>query len=334
MSSVPSVRPPVVNIPPRIVPHEREDQELERLCFFPRPDPNLAPICRKAWNEIADANPEYVQVEIECQEGLYESRNWSGAILPTTRGQTYRGSAESSESIAATEVSSDEYREVFGTWIVPNAYPTKDLRTGKYIDGTYEYYTWVGIDGWKNKSAAKIGVQSVVVVKDHKIVGRYNRAAVLVMEQKDEANEIRIHYFNKFDVEFGDTLTGCLRIFWDHCGRAVRCYGTLYNRGSCQWTGAEIDVPPAITIKGISTEWILAGKTPFWGAEAGSIPPWAELPFPNYGSSVFYHGAAIENTGKEVLMSRALLLDAEDIPSISERGDQIIVKYPHLYYRK
>jgi hypothetical protein len=38
----------------------------------------------------------------------------------------------------------------------------------------------------------------------------------------------------------------------------------------------------------------------------------------------------IENKGKEVLISQALLLDAEGVPFIAAREDRIIVNYPHM----
>jgi hypothetical protein len=315
----PLVHPPANNLPHggQITPHDRTDEELKRFHYTPRPDPILAPTCSRSWNRIADANPKYVKPDIEIDQGLYEGWNWSGAILPTTRQQTYPGSAESVQSViyAAAQSESDEYREVFGSWIVPNAYPLKDI-SGDYVPGTYEYYTWVGIDGWKNKAVAKIGVQSTVVVDESHNIERYNRVAILVTN----GEETYIHYITNFNVEFGDTLTGCLWIYWIPYknGRSLECHGTLHNHGSGQWTSATIDIPPKsakdINVQGISTEWILAGN--------------AKIPFPNYGSSIFYHGGALLNTGAEVLMSRALLINAEDIPSIAERGDQILVEYP------
>ncbi|RVD89287.1 uncharacterized protein DFL_000303 [Arthrobotrys flagrans] len=127
-------------------PHESPREDLDRVGYPPRPDPNLSPQEHALWEYIAKRNHTYVHAvptafqpsRVNPSIGLYKARNWSGGVLPV-RPQ----------------------------------------------DDDYELYTWVGLDGWENNETHKVGVVSGIKVEDGKIVDRYNYAAIFLRDRTD-----------------------------------------------------------------------------------------------------------------------------------------------------
>ena len=192
----PSVSPPL-----SFAPGSATDEELKKYIYPPRPNPASSPKHYAVWQQIASCRPEYVPTKMAEFEttGLEESRNWSGAVLPSTPPDD--------------AVSFDC---VNGSWIIPNLHPRRTKNAFK--DGDYQCYTWVGLDGWTNKDCLKIGVVLELVVINGKIQKRSTYAAILFRGEAEDT--MNIHVFSDFVVNPGDLVTGWAWITDDEIGRA------------------------------------------------------------------------------------------------------------------
>lgn len=281
-------------------------EHLKEALYPPRPDPKLTPQESALWEDIAVRNPKYVgahfQPFVPQGFGLYESRNWSGAVLPV------RPPVLPPNPGTPVENSTDPFRRVTGSWVIPNPHPMKI--NGKYKDGVYEMYSWVGLDGWDDGDCLKIGVVSELTVKNYQIIDRKIYAAILFRGADDSS--IRYFRFENFIVEPGDLITGWV---WGNIGDDTGV-GWICNQGRNEWTSGEVVASAGVTLRGNSAEWIVAGKGPL------EKDP---NPFPNYGATVFFNGFAHHLSGKSAGLHRALLANAQDLNSAADRGHDILV---------
>jgi len=288
------------------LPGKSTPEAHKRALYPPCPDPKSAPQEYALWNSIAVRNPTRVAiniVEYSPPKGLYESKNWSGAVLPT-RPQVYPPNPPETTYTGPT----DPFDRVVGSWVIPNPHPV--IVDGKYKDGDYEMYTWVGLDGWENTDCLKIGVVSVLQVKNSKIIKRENYAAILFRGKYDKS--IRYFVFDGFIVEPGDLITGCV---WGEIGSSTG-YGWICNEGRNEWASGRITAASGVTLQGTSSEWIMAGQGPLERHPH---------PFPNYGATVFFNGFADYVSGKWAGINRAMLANAVDVNSSADRGQNILV---------
>lgn len=221
-----------------------------------------------------------------------ESRNWSGAVLYANP----RGSGANKNTIE------DPFDSVTGWWIIPNVHPKKD-ENGKYIDGDYRLWTWLGLDGWTNEFALKSGVTSSLKVEKGTITSRSIEAAILYRD----GDHIAVKAFDGFTVEPGDVVATYV---WSHEGTG-NAY--IYNQGRNTYSSATID---NISLEGATAEWIAAGRNP------DDPNPY---PFPHYGATVFFNGSAHHKSGSESSLSRAELVDAEDVGSHALRTSDLFL---------
>ncbi|MCJ1270612.1 hypothetical protein MMC22_010509 [Lobaria immixta] len=280
--------------PPNFDPIHASPDDLRKALYPPRPDPETTPKHFALWRDIAARKPIYVGKPFpESSGGLDESDNWSGAVLSADP----RGFSNNDDKIK------DPFKSVTGWWIIPNAHPKKDAQ-GKYVDGEYRLWTWVGLDGWTNKVALKAGVTSSLTVQNGTITKRSTDAAILYRN----GDSINFKPFVGFTVEPGDLVAA---IVWrqDSMGKAH-----IYNQGRNTYSNAEIEIT---SLEGATAEWIAAGRNP------KDPQPY---PFPNYGATFFFNGLADHESNWEESLSRAQLVDAQDVGSYAVRAsDQFLV---------
>ncbi|KAK6518931.1 hypothetical protein TWF281_003623 [Arthrobotrys megalospora] len=287
-------------------PHDSSPADLERAGYPPHPDSKLAPLEHVLWESIAKRNPKYIPVvatEIEPNVGLYEAKNWSGGVLPI-RPQVYDPSG------TRVLTKQDPFNRVVGSWVVPNPHPQKTAE-GRIKDGDYEVYTWVGLDGWEDTDALKVGIVSGLKARDGRIIDRYTYAAILFRGRSN--NTIRVIKLVNFVVEPGDLVTGYV---YGHPGSNIG-NAWIVNQGRNEWAAGQITAAHGVTLQGKSAEWITAGQ--------GPLEP-QRHPFPNYGATVFFEGFAGQQSGQIQGIERALLSNAVDLDSSAERGHNILTR--------
>ncbi|KAI0599164.1 concanavalin A-like lectin/glucanase domain-containing protein [Biscogniauxia sp. FL1348] len=275
-------------------PLKATPEELEKAHYPPRPSQTLEPNQYALWQNIAARNPRFVGTGLR-NVGLQETKNWSGAVLP----------APSQEPAASDTPTAS----VSGSWRVPKCYPVKD-DDGEVKDGEYRLWTWIGLDGWGNDVALKIGVDSVLKVVEHKVVEESYTAALLFRGPTEES--IVVVVIEGFTVVPGDLLTATV---WGHVDDNIGT-ASIYNQGSNERGGGRIHAAEGVYLKGQSAEWIAAGRNP--------DDPRPYL-FPEYGATVFFHGYATLADSSEASIDRAFLIDAKDVNSIAERGGTVLV---------
>jgi len=283
-------------------PGSASDEELKKYIYPPRPNPASSPKYHQVWQQIAACCPEYVSTEVSEFEtkGLEESRNWSGAVLPSTPPDD--GTA---------------FDSVIGSWIIPNIHPRR--KNNAFKDGDYQCYTWVGMDGWTNNDCLKIGVVLELVVINKKIQKRSTYAAILFRGQAED--EMNVYIFNDFVVNPGDFVTGWAWVTDDD--DSIMGNGWICNRSSNKWASASIEAPDGVVFEGTSAEWIVAGKKPDSDDD---------ILFPNYGATVFFDGLAHRKEGGIVSMKGAELVSAQDVKSSAVRDeDGVIVHSATLF---
>ncbi|OCK90095.1 uncharacterized protein K441DRAFT_666782 [Cenococcum geophilum 1.58] len=293
----PSVAPPL-----SFAPGSATDEELKKYIYPPRPNPASSPKHYAVWQQIASCRPQHVPTTMsEFQTtGLEESRNWSGAVLPSTPPDD-----------------AVPFDCVIGSWIIPNLHPRRAQNAFK--DGDYQCYTWVGLDGWTNSDCLKIGVVLELVVINGKIQKRSTYAAILFRGEAEDT--MNVYVFSNFVVNPGDLVTGWAWVTDDD--DCTTGNGWICNRSSNKWVSASIDAPDGVVYEGTSAEWIVAGKNPdAEGADA----------FPNYGATVFFNGLAHRKEDGVVSMKEATMVNAQDVKSSAVRDeDGVIVHSATLF---
>ena len=295
------LKTPKYHPPLRFKPYSASDDELKKYLYPPRPN-ELSPRKLSYWNRIAKNNPDFVLTNLveRPASGLDETRNWSGAyILAVPPGD--------SEADL-------QFKEVDGTWVIPRTYPVENLQ-----NGLYRLWTWVGLDGWINKVALKIGVTSSIEVNRGKIERMSNEAAVLIQGVTDAS--VRYVEFQNFEVSPGHKVSAHVRSTQGFSSGAV----FIYNETTNQWAAASVaESDVDLHVKGLSAEWILAGRNP-------QPPPSPAYLFPRFDPTTFENLFASRQNGREVQGRNAALIDAEDVASVVTRvhPDAFQVRYGH-----
>ncbi|KAI0182975.1 hypothetical protein EV127DRAFT_414593 [Xylaria flabelliformis] len=287
-------------------PDEATPEQLQKACYPPRPDKDLTPKLYALWKDTAARRPQAIFTKLTpcATEGLAESKNWSGAVLPVR--QAYDTPVNSAQSLDIRK--EERFNQVTGSWTVPKLHPLKNS-DGSYRDGDYAHYSWIGLDGWQDEVSLKIGLESKLVVEEGEITTQSHNAAILFRGQNEDS--IRAYYFDGFIAKPGDLLSASV---WGDIGGNVG-YGSIINQGRNQQTGGKVEAATDIFLHGMSAEWVAAGKNP------DDPNP---HPFPNYGAVVFFNGLAASDKGEESI-SMAMLVDAEDVDSSASRGNQVVV---------
>lgn len=302
MSSPPiPLKSPKYYPPLRFNPHSATDEELRKYLYPPRPNES-SPGKLGHWNRIAKNNPEYVLTNLveRPASGLDETRNWSGAyVLALPPGDD------------ETDL---QFKEVDGTWVIPRIYPVENLQ-----NGLYRLWTWVGLDGWINKVAFKIGVTSTIDVVRGEILKTSNEAAVLIQGPTDSS--VRYVGFQNFEVKPGQKISAHVRATPGLSSGA----GFICNETTNQWAAASIaESNLNFYVEGLSAEWILAGRNP-------QPPPSPTYLFPRFDPTKFENLFAYRENGREMQGRNAGLIDAEDVASVVTRvnPDGFEVQYGH-----
>ncbi|RYP85313.1 hypothetical protein DL769_001007 [Monosporascus sp. CRB-8-3] len=280
-------------------PIKQTPDALKNSCFPPRPNEQQSPGYFGVWQGIARQPLQYVAPELEESEGLDESKNWAGAVLPVRQRAVY----PSSETPIY-----DPFKQVVGSWTVPNLYPQKN-EDGFYQDGDYRFYSWVGLDGWKNPVCLKIGVESRLKVKHGMIESRSHIPAILMRGSSDES--IRVTLLKNLSIESGDYISGFV---WSANEGKAGC-GCIINHGSGQFSSAMVEAAQGVVVRGESAEWIGATQVPGPNSH----------PAPNFGAMFFSNGFAVHDRFEEAGMIRGLLANAEEAASTAKRPHTVVV---------
>ncbi|TRX89237.1 hypothetical protein FHL15_009810 [Xylaria flabelliformis] len=289
-------------------PDEATPEQLQKACYPPRPDKELTPKLYALWKDIAAREPQAISTKLIPYdiEGLAESRNWSGAILPIRREQLYDTPEKSAQGVPIPP--DERFNRVTGSWTVPNLHPLKN-HDGSYRDGEYAHYSWIGLDGWQDEACLKIGVESKLLVEGGQIKSQEQIPAILFVGPTEKS--ISAHVFEGFKVEPGDLLSASV---WGNIDGNEGC-GSIINQGRNEHAGGKVVASKGVFLRGRSAEWVAAGRNP-------DAPH--PHPFPNYGATVFFNGLATSRKGEESI-SRAMLVDAEDVDSSASRGNQVVM---------
>ena len=167
----------------------------------------------------------------------------------------------------------------------------------------------MGIDGWVNKVALKIGVTSAIDVENGKVVQQSDEAAILIRGEADKT--IRVFTFDGFKVEPGHKLSGHV---WATPGSSEG-HGSFFNETTHQWvTASTAQSSPELRIEGLSAEWILSGQNP-------TPPPDPAYLFPYFESITFEDLVALREYGKETFGRDAQLFNPDDLPFFVRRAE-------------
>lgn len=276
-------------------PHTATDEELKANSYPPRPHPFEASDAHSAWTKVAVQEPEYIHSEIVERPagGLDENRNWAGAVVRATA----RGEPNFNERFSSAA----------GEWRVPVITPTKD-GSGKIKPGSYRIWNWVGLDGWENGQALKVGTTGYLEVNSHgDITSHYYAAAILFRGREDKT--IKVFEFEKFPVSAGDRIFGIVSAEVGSPG-PYTAWVFIFTSKGIKYTAGKINGVEGIKHEGLTVEWVLAGRNP------DSVEP--KL-FPHFDADAYRYLFALREDGKGVGADRGLLFDAKDLPIHVER---------------
>lgn len=276
-------------------PHTATDEELKANSYPPRPDPFEASDAHSAWTKVAIQKPEYIHSELVERPagGLDENRNWAGAVVRATA----RGKPTFNESFTSAA----------GEWSVPVITPTKDP-SGKIKSGSYSLWNWVGLDGWENGQALKVGTTAALEVdKDGKITSESYAAAILFRGREDKT--ITSYEFKDFPVSAGDRIFGIVSAEVGSPGPYTAWVFKFTSKG-VKYAAGTVHGVEGIKHEGLTVEWVLAGRNP------DSPKP---LLFPHFSSDPYRYLFGLRENGKGVGAERGHLFDAEDLPIHVER---------------
>lgn len=277
--------------PPKGFDHMKAtNTELINYGLPPRPDEKEYPKLRAMWEHMLSRPFTVVFPEFKINDIVHYPQNasggnsqnsiWSGAVIaPPPAGQTFY--------------------TITGAWIVPNAYPPPSARLagGKFTDGTYQSWAWVGLDGWNTPAVLQGGTQSICTVSGGNITSQTAKFWIEWFPSSESTLSL--------PVSPGD-MVQCLV-----CGQSTT-QGTvqLINTSANTSTPAMTLYNPsqqgvALPLQGATAEWVMEDPQ----AGANRVP----LPFTNYGSTFFFNTiCASQNAsgvGQELDLSNAFLLD-------------------------
>lgn len=294
--------------PAHFNPVSASDDELRKFRYPPRPDPISRPKYHTLWKQIASRRPAFVPTKL-CNRSLKvsdESKNWSGAVLmsPLTK-------------VSSLRVPLDvlRFEEIIGSWIVPNYQPALN-DDGTYKDGDYEFYIWVGLDGWGGGDSLKIGVVLDMTVSDGKVAEQTSSVGVLWRNGSED--EINVSIMQDVEVTPGDLVMGCV---WAGYGETTAT-GVFYNLSTNQWSYADVVAPDGTSLVGSSAQWIVAGKDP--ASEDAKL-------FPSYGATVFFYGNAYgtypgsDDDMTEFSLKDAMMVAAQDVRTSAVQDDDAVI---------
>lgn len=263
--------------PPDWSPLDASDKDLQKYIYPPRPDQSTEPLAYALWEDFALRKPKYVAagpVEIESLSGESETRNWAGAVVPPS-------------ALDSSVPTQDDQRfdRVEGRWKIPVVKPSP--KEGPWVDGKYELWTWVGIDGFQNDVHVRAGVKTEFsytqpndsVVKNNDIVVK--NTAVVVFRRSPPGS---VWAFNNFHVNTGDEVH--LHV-WGDVTKPASINATIWNITRGLWS--TVDTGSLEQLEGLSAQWILSGPN-----------PGPEFHFPTFEDVKYLDLVAHRIDGKEV----------------------------------
>jgi hypothetical protein len=266
-------------------PTKATDEELRRANFPPRPKSDGNKAASQLWQTIANRKPGFMQSKLELvsSSGLEEAKQWSGAVLK--QGGPFVG--------------------IEAGFTVPQPYPASG-------DGSYQYYAWVGIDGYTDNESLKCGIQTTTLTND-----RTSSTEVLpaLLFRGAGDKQISVFVFKDLVVKPGDYIAAAT--WWDTTD-ATKGNGFIYNFNSNYYVVGVIDAPSGVTLEGNNAEWIMAApqKTPTQTEQ-----------FPNFGSIVFLDTIAVNTQSQAFDTTNADLVQAEDTNDYAVRVPQAVQVY-------
>lgn len=281
------------NAPPEAFdPSKASDSELEKYFYPPRPDLAKAPLEYASWEKFSSQKPQFVKADFIERPvgGLDDNRNWAGAVLHASRGN---------DAPTKDEV----FFRAVGTFTVPSVSPKLDEHE-KLLDGDYRIANWVGIDGWDNQVALKVGVLSEFTVKR----GQYDtptQVAAIVFRGPDP-NRIYNNGFSFFFVKPGDEIIAHV---WGSPGARGPSRASVWNTTQGLYSNTELIPGPGLELEGRTALWVFAGHSP----EAGFL-------LPSFQTIIYKDLFAHRNDtgGTEVGIRGAKVFNAQDIPIAAE----------------
>ncbi|KAK6347606.1 hypothetical protein TWF718_005444 [Orbilia javanica] len=278
-------------------------KDLEQVGYPPRPDEKSTRE-RKLWDSIASRHPKQQQTTPitfaphVARDGSspLASQSWSGGVLPV-RAEVY-------SSTEVKPLSEKPFGHVYGSWIIPNLRP--QLKADQPVDGVYELYNWVGLDGWETNETVKIGILLELTVESGKVTN--HESSILVIFRRPQDPNFSAVKLDGLPVAPGDVVTGFVGP--SSSGKSLAWF---INESTNTWTSYVVN----FELPGRSAEWITTGQGP---SDQGSNP------FPNYGATVFFEGFAAQGAEVTKGIERSLLSNAVTVDGSAERGHSILAR--------
>jgi hypothetical protein len=295
--------------------------ELLKYGLPPRPDKTQYPKLAALWESMLSRPLTVVFPEFKINDTVHHPQNanpqngsggnaqnsiWSGAVINTPpAGETFY--------------------TITGAWIVPNAYPppSASVGNGKFTPGTYQSWTWVGLDGWNTPAVLQGGTQSICTVGSNGSISSHTAAFWI---EWYPSSEITL----SLAVSPGDmvqcvvcgqsTTEGTITLINTSAGTSTPSI-PLSNPSSKQ------GVP--LPLLGATAEWVMEDPS-----NATTLVP---LPFANYGSTFFFNTiCASKNSsgnGQESNLSNAFLLDMAQggtvMATTVEENSEVFLSYAY-----
>lgn len=284
-------------------PSKASDSDLEKYFYPPRPDPRKDPQEYAEWESFLARKPQHVEtIPIERPPGGFEdSRSWAGAVLQA-----------SSDSKGPTE--EERWTRVRGTWTVPDVSAPKDA-DGNLVDGRYEAWSWVGIDGWDNKVSLKVAVISRIDVDQGKHGTPFHRAQI-IFRGEHEYSQVAVP---DFFIHVHDQITAHV---WGTPGTQNHFRASIWNITTEQESAAGLDPGLTERLKGNTALWVFAGRDP---DQAGGQP----IRFPGFETVVFHGTYAHRNDNAQtgVDIENAVVFNANNLDISAKRLNPFTLEF-------
>lgn len=281
------VEEPAEAPPPDWSPLDASDKDLQKYIYPPRPDRSTEPLAYASWEEFARQKPKYVAagpVEISGNLPDDDRQSWTGAVVPKSVVDTNHTPAEEGQRIDRVE----------GRWKVPTVKAKEE--DGQSVDGDYELWTWVGIDGFLNSFHIRAGVETTFRFKqpNHRIDVKHTAFVAL----RYDLGKPTKWEFSKFFVSTGDEVHVHV---WGDVTATAPINATIFNKTRDLWSS--VDTGSQEQLKGSSAQWILSGpKTD------------SKLLFPAFDNVVYSNLSAHQEDGTEIRSEDSALTISEKIP--------------------